>query len=225
MPLPVLSTPCDAGASTETRHDGFRALSVLLPGDDPAEFLDLLDELTAHFDPQGLTDRRYVREMADAEWSLRRARLFQERYLSAKCAELQRQMSQADPIEIQYRAYDALLRESAFFARLAQFEARYRQQYDRAHRGWLGYQRHRRALIQANTRVAATLEVADRSNPEVREDLDRPSPRPVLTNEPNAPAPGNARNAPCPCGSGLKYKRCCGRHAPPLLIQSPRQAA
>ena len=22
--------------------------------------------------------------------------------------------------------------------------------------------------------------------------------------------PGTGRNAPCPCGSGLKYKRCCG---------------
>jgi hypothetical protein len=31
------------------------------------------------------------------------------------------------------------------------------------------------------------------------------------------PAPDTARNAPCPCGSGLKYKRCCGENAPPLL--------
>ena len=33
--------------------------------------------------------------------------------------------------------------------------------------------------------------------------------RPVL-----APIP---RNAPCPCHSGLKYKRCCGSSAPPVL--------
>ena len=25
------------------------------------------------------------------------------------------------------------------------------------------------------------------------------------------------RNAPCPCGSGKKYKRCCGSAVPPLL--------
>ncbi len=25
------------------------------------------------------------------------------------------------------------------------------------------------------------------------------------------------RGAPCPCGSGRKYKRCCGRNAPPVL--------
>jgi hypothetical protein len=30
------------------------------------------------------------------------------------------------------------------------------------------------------------------------------------------------RNAPCPCGSGVKFKRCCGRGAPPLLPPSDR---
>jgi uncharacterized protein YecA (UPF0149 family) len=29
-----------------------------------------------------------------------------------------------------------------------------------------------------------------------------------------------ARNAPCPCGSGAKYKRCCGTHAPPQLSRA-----
>ena len=36
-----------------------------------------------------------------------------------------------------------------------------------------------------------------------------------------APAPSNvtqiARNAPCHCNSGLKYKRCCGKDAPAIL--------
>jgi hypothetical protein len=31
------------------------------------------------------------------------------------------------------------------------------------------------------------------------------------------PAPQIARNAPCPCKSGEKYKRCCGKNAPPVL--------
>jgi uncharacterized protein YchJ len=31
------------------------------------------------------------------------------------------------------------------------------------------------------------------------------------------PAPQTARNAPCPCKSGEKYKRCCGKNAPPVL--------
>ena len=33
-------------------------------------------------------------------------------------------------------------------------------------------------------------------------------------------APRIARNAPCPCGSGEKYKRCCGKSAPPVLCRA-----
>ena len=31
------------------------------------------------------------------------------------------------------------------------------------------------------------------------------------------PAPQTPRSAPCPCGSREKFKRCCGRNAPPVL--------
>jgi uncharacterized protein YecA (UPF0149 family) len=33
------------------------------------------------------------------------------------------------------------------------------------------------------------------------------------------PPPQRARNSPCPCGSGQKYKRCCGQDAPPVLVR------
>ena len=32
----------------------------------------------------------------------------------------------------------------------------------------------------------------------------------------SAPQPEVGRNSPCPCGSGNKYKRCCGVNAPPI---------
>ena len=41
-------------------------------------------------------------------------------------------------------------------------------------------------------------------------------PTPVEEETPIPALPQIARNASCPCGSGDKYKRCCGRHAPPL---------
>jgi hypothetical protein len=34
------------------------------------------------------------------------------------------------------------------------------------------------------------------------------------------PASGTPRNAPCPCGSGVKHKRCCGKSAPPVLAHA-----
>jgi hypothetical protein len=40
---------------------------------------------------------------------------------------------------------------------------------------------------------------------------------PAPQNEPNPQVP---RSAPCPCGSGQKYKRCCGKDAPPVLFQT-----
>lgn len=41
---------------------------------------------------------------------------------------------------------------------------------------------------------------------------------PIETPPESTPVP---RGAPCPCGSGVKFKRCCGNSAPPLL--HPRQ--
>jgi hypothetical protein len=42
--------------------------------------------------------------------------------------------------------------------------------------------------------------------------------------QPPAAAPAIPRNAPCPCHSGLKYKRCCGATAPPVLTSSAHVA-
>jgi uncharacterized protein YecA (UPF0149 family) len=64
-----------------------------------------------------------------------------------------------------------------------------------------------------------------------------PQPQPVAAapapaqNEPNSATPPDAkrtqsapfliprnpRNQPCPCGSGIKFKRCCASTAPPLV--------
>ncbi len=40
----------------------------------------------------------------------------------------------------------------------------------------------------------------------------------LYTNSQPKPAPPQTpRNAKCPCGSGVKFKRCCGKDAPPVL--------
>jgi hypothetical protein len=47
-------------------------------------------------------------------------------------------------------------------------------------------------------------------------------PSPAVPADPSVPdtkrSQSTPRNAPCPCGSGEKYKRCCGRGAPPVLF-------
>jgi uncharacterized protein YecA (UPF0149 family) len=32
----------------------------------------------------------------------------------------------------------------------------------------------------------------------------------ILARQAGTPSPSSGRNAPCPCGSGRKFKRCCG---------------
>lgn len=58
-----------------------------------------------------------------------------------------------------------------------------------------------------------------------REDdlLDRyfdPNTSAPFTKQTQTSAPPMPRNAECLCGSGLKFKRCCGRDAPPVLSEA-----
>jgi hypothetical protein len=46
----------------------------------------------------------------------------------------------------------------------------------------------------------------------------QPDPEPATTPAPTSSfCKSTPRNSPCPCGSGLKHKRCCGTNAPPVL--------
>jgi uncharacterized protein YecA (UPF0149 family) len=51
-------------------------------------------------------------------------------------------------------------------------------------------------------------------------DEEPEAPESATPNTPNTP-----RSAPCPCRSGLKFKRCCGKNAPPVLSPGLKEAA
>ncbi|MBN9664113.1 MAG: SEC-C domain-containing protein [Acidobacteria bacterium] len=140
--------------------------------------------------------------MADAEWRLRRVRLHQELLLTARIHLLATDNPTHSPDLLQALAFEALHREIGF-SKFLTYEAKFERQYDRAYQGWLRHQ-------QKPAHPHPPCEV--------------PAAGPVRTDEPN-PGPKSAgpvphaipRGAPCPCGSGEKYKRCCGRQAPALL--------
>lgn len=182
-------------ARNSLRH-GFQSQSVLLPGDDPAAYQALLDELTAHLRPADLTQFRLVREMADAEWRLRRARIYQEELLTTQIDKLRAANPEASSLQLQILAHETLLRESRCFAQLGRFETRFQNQFNRARRDWDAY-----------------LRILDRQPAQP----PAPTTKSDVTDEPNPPVAVTPRNAACTCGSGLKFKRRCGRHAPPKL--------
>ena len=173
-----------ASAQHSTRH-GFRSQTVLLPGDDPAEYTQLLEELNQHFNPADLTETRCVREMADAEWRLRRVRQYVEVTLTRKIEELAIAHLDKDPIELQAMAHEQL-GETPPGTPLN--------------------------IPAENSAPANKLQNGtNEPNPEANETRNG-------TNDAKSTASSTPRNAACPCGSGQKYKRCCGRGAPPVLF-------
>jgi hypothetical protein len=201
-------------AANGMRH-GFCSQTVLLPGDDPAEYQALLEELRDHFPCIDLNDDRFVREMTNAEWRLRRVRRHQEVLLTDACEQIAAADPSLDPDRVQARAYDQLLAKSGSLAVLMRYETKFERQYDRAYHGWFTYQNEkRRNEMRMFFPSPSKKELAAMLQPEVQEPLS--SADKDLPSEPNS-APKIARNAPCPCGSGRKYKRCCGRGTPPTL--------
>jgi hypothetical protein len=205
------TTAGKARSSQNNLSHGFRSQSALLPGDDPAEYEALVEELTDHFCAADLTDHRLVREMADAEWRLRRVRRYQQTLLTRKIEELAPLHPDTDPIDLQAFAFDALLRESSSYTRFLRYETKFERQYNTAYNLWCAY---RHGLDIKRRRDLETAFFAPVFTPP-----RQPQPA-VLPDEPNPPAgsaPDTPRNAPCPCGSGLKFKRCCGHNAPAVL--------
>jgi len=142
-----------ASAANSTKH-GFRSTAVLLPGEDPALYQALLDELTQHFgQPRDLTESRCLREMADAEWRLRRARRFQEHMLHRKIHELFEVNPEADILDLQIQAHQTLAADPAFLLFL-KYEKQFQRQYNDAYRTWTRYQSDRRSAQQQDLDLA-----------------------------------------------------------------------
>ncbi len=285
-----MSTASPAIAAGNNLCQGFRSLSVLLPGDDPAEYAALHAELTRHFTPADLTELRCVREMADAEWRLRRLRRYAEESLTRRIAALAPDHPDADPVSLQRLALDTLgPATGTSYSAWLRYENKFELQYERAHRAWCRYQQSSRLVSEKEADIwlkqalfsplphaapaaarpagvhpatqfraleskAATAAcpapvVFPERMPSARpnatpapvvpdlepafvpddEESDLPPATPardprstaVASNVQNhATSLQTPRNAPCPCGSREKFKRCCGKSAPPVLCQA-----
>ena len=143
-----------AASSRNNRKHGFRSATVLLPGDDPAEYEELFNELTEHFDPDGLSELRYIREMADAEWRLRRVRSYLESALSRHMATLSGQHLGLHSSDLQSLAVETLSQTGCSYATWLRYETKFERQYDRACKGWTLYQVDRRRCARQDVDLA-----------------------------------------------------------------------
>lgn len=71
-----------AGLGRRSRH-GLLARAVVLPGESPARFAELCDQLFVAHRPQSLTEHLMVEHLAAAAWRLRRAQAPEPGFLPA----------------------------------------------------------------------------------------------------------------------------------------------
>jgi SEC-C motif len=210
------------------RH-GFRSQTVLLPGDDPAAYEALLADLTEYYAPQELIETRFVREMTDADWRLRRLREHLESAITRHMAKLASTYPDASALELQSLAIETLSETGTSYGTWLRYETKFERQYDRAFKDRTRYQELRRNTIIKETDLAMKKVLFASMPEELASNVQNPQSTPPPTGESASnvqsapqPAPKLAsnvqivRNAPCSCGSRLKYKRCCGKSAPPV---------
>jgi hypothetical protein len=186
---------------------GFRSQTLLLPGEDPEELAALRAAIFEEYLPEGHDQTRCAEEMTAAAWRIQRARAFQQDILTRKMADLKTTDPTLSGVSLACRAEEELHRDSKYYVSLLRYEAQFDRQYERA----------RRILAQGRaleTRLGNSL---------MQQAMEHvlTAPPQNHTSKPNPPAYEPAkqtpRGAPCPCGSGEKFKRCCGRNAPPVL--------
>lgn len=143
-----------AGKATSSRNrttHGFRSSTVLLPGDDPAEYNQLLAELEDHFgEPVDLAESRFIREMADAEWRLRRVRT----HMESAIARHMETLPQLDATDLQSRAIETLSQTGCSYGTWLRYEAKFERQYERASNGWTRYQNEIRRAAATEAKIA-----------------------------------------------------------------------
>ncbi|HXE64181.1 MAG TPA: SEC-C metal-binding domain-containing protein [Bryobacteraceae bacterium] len=192
----------------------FTAGALIRPGEELL-YAELEQSLQIELSPATLMEENLVEEILGAMWRLRRCRLIESSLAGLDDDTADHRQSSIDRARSQ--ASRLLYRATAELRRL-QTERHYRNETvpegtDLSDLGICDFEK----IIRAADRA---FERERRRNRKGIEDYFTPIPCPDFTKRtqsPPPPIPETARNAPCPCGSGQKFKRCCGENAPPIL--------
>ena len=186
-------------------HGLFAARDFIRQGEEP-EYAEILQSVTAQLLPDGIIEQTFAAEIVGATWRLRRCRMV-EQSLSADAT--------LDPmtdegLDKQQKSVDRARAQSHNILRRSLAELR-KLQTERAAREQAAEYRKRDDRELMESLLEQLAEDSDADDP-VGQISDLPTEIPFCNSAEPTP-----RNAPCPCGSGVKYKRCCGQGAPPVL--------
>jgi hypothetical protein len=220
MSIDIAESPSSRDALTH----GLFAVRYFIRQGEEEEYAETLTSLIAELAPQGIIEETFAAEIVGATWRLRRCRMV-EQSLSPK-ATLDPMVD--DALEKQQKSVDRARAQSHNILRRSIAELR-KLQTDRVAREQAAESRRQTELelMQSLTEEMAEDNeaedpVEDNEAEERDEDAEHESDQPAPPSEiPFCKSTQlTPRGAPCPCGSGLKYKRCCGQGAPPVLNEA-----
>ena len=201
-----------ASSRNACRHGLFTAIASLSPAE-----RDRFDSFHTHYaemyQPDGAEQSRWVAELALADFRRDRVRMMEAGFFAERMAQIRKKENLPEKMatEQEWRLYARVLIEDAeggrsVLNRLHKWERAFTRDIEKL-TGLLIEVYRLRKMLRAKTNPissqAQPIEQVAESMPPVPEPA--PAARPV------------ARGARCPCGSGQKYKRCCGRSAPGII--------
>ena len=111
----------------------------------------ILPELEAHFLTSDLSEEPFVREMADAEFRLRRGRDLMHTVLARQMTKLQALHPRLSALELEVQAIETMAETDCSWSTWLRSETKYERQYERAYEGWTRYQAGPRPPKSAST--------------------------------------------------------------------------
>ena len=233
----------EAGKAKSSRNairTGLYAARDFVRPDEEEEYAQTLIKLMDELTPEGEVEQTFATEIMGATWRLRRCRLVEEAFSYIDDLDFDPMIDERT--EKQQKSVDRARAQSHLILRRSLDELRKLQKVRTIHEQLADHKDLKPAPQQSEPNAGppnmdALMALAEHQlaqryresglssfcNPAVGQVPDLPS---TKSAPPAAPAPqpktpavprNTPRNAPCPCRSGAKFKKCCGNPAAPEL--------
>ena len=151
-----------ARAAKNSLKHGLLARDTVLPGEDPAEFDSQLSALEADIQPANSLEFELVRQIADAQWRMRRLTRLETGFLAAAVADQRRHLEKCRPDELR-PGYDgetlllgsAMLDRTQAFVHLARYDGHLSRRFFRAVKQLRDLRRDEREAHEARSSVGS----------------------------------------------------------------------
>jgi hypothetical protein len=219
----------DKSSRNATKTGLFAAQDYVREGEHE-EYAATQAAVRAWLSPEGFLEETYAAEIVTVTWRLRRCRVLEAGFSRRSDIELylnNNSEHEQMPIDRARAQSHLVLRRALAELRRLQTERAIRHQLNAEAFPALTDLKQLKTAVKAHDRErlqpeAESAPATEQSGPIATKPAAQAEPEVsnsfCKTDQPGEPrVQSTPRNALCPCNSGIKYKRCCGKDAPPVL--------